>query len=587
MLKKQPGFLPGQRLPTPIIPTLVIGVGRYGWDVGIQLVARLLLTEEGLRSKGLYQDKSLLACEDDKGKVGPGFVRVMGLNWKQWAGSGYTEDTFLTDIEISGASVAEEGTMPQQREDDMLAVDKKDAIDALAKMKEVLFAVSSELRTHDIPMLLGRYQTLDKDQHFTMRLVVVGAAREPETAALLPRLLELLGQVYVEDTHLVRGIQVICCAAATSRDEHRLANGDDREYDQFMEAEVARILPVHHRKTRAMPVRKKSLLDQLEMMWQSAPQQSLDTCYVIDTQLANGVTAVQLRPDEPNETIVVAALVLTMFITCEADTILRRARSRRWDLVKAFTQTEQGLFTSIGVGSYALDHPRLRRLVYDYVVGVFLTRAQPVRYGDQGHRRAALAGHQDDELLDKKLEDELSHEMPTALNNYQEGIDFRAIEPKMSKVTHQSGKKDINFKKAIKVLKRIDPDDRVKIREELERINTHMADAMEEHALQKYIQGRQRAYQQLLDKEAFVNQSKMLRGPRAPLVQLYRFTLQCCDVLIKEANKANAPLAGPDLVLAKRDFAAERSRRYDEEMTRQVDEIKRTLKYQPNVISTL
>ncbi len=579
MLQNQTNAPPRHRVPIPVIPTLVIGVGRYGKEVGVQLAARLMLTEDGLRPVGL--NKPLLVHRNSNGDLMPGFVRIMELNWKQWAGSGYTPDTFLTDIDISGASVAEEGTPPQQREEDMLNADRNGALLALPQMVGQMFTISEQLRIHDTPMQLGSFLTLGKDQNFTMRVVVVCAAREAETAALLPRFLELLGQVYVVNAQLAKGIQVICYAGATSRAEHRQANGDDAEYDRLLDAEVARILPLTRRNSRVLTV--DSLLDQLNRMWQNASPQIIESCYVIDTQLANMVTAVQLRPDEPDETVVVAALALTMFITSGADIAIRGIRSRRWDLSTPYVHTEQGLFTSLGVGSYALDHPRLRRLIYDYVTGMFLKRAQPIRYGDQGKRRHARAGHQDEELLDGDLENQLCDNLEKVLNDYKEKIDFRTIEREMPKAgTDANSKKAINFKKAISILERIDPEDRAKIKGELEHISLHMVKSMEENALQQRILKRQQRYQKFLEDASFKYQNELLLSPQAPLVQMYRFTLQSLDALRKEANKVNAPMAGPNLIAEKRDFAAERSRCYDEEMTRRVDDIKRTLKHRPN-----
>ncbi len=573
-----------RRMPTPIIPTLVIGVGKYGREVGVQLVARLMLTEEGLRSHGLKQSKSLLVGKDAQGNLQPGFVRFVELNWKQWAGNGYSADSFLTNIQISGPSVAEEGTLPQRCEDDMLPADKNAALVALHKMRDTMLNVSGKLRDHDTPMLLGPYQPSGPDQQFTMRLIVVAAAREAETAALLPELLKVLGYMYFEQAKVVRGIQIICYSGATTREEHLQAGGTELDYDQLQPIELKRILPLQQQLDRKLPAPQKSLLDELETIWHST--RYLESCFVIDTQLANGVTAVRLRHDEPDETIVVAALAITMFITSNADNILRRANARRWGLVKTFVKTEPGLFTSLGVGSYSLDHPRLRRLVYDYVAGMFLERAQPERYGDPRQQRVPHAGHRDDELLDSTLENAVHYSVQEMLDGYKEKLDFRVIEAKMPTRIPKKSRTLIDYRKSIAMLDRVGANDRQGLKDALEQhICANLLNTMQRQTLQRRIRDRQLDYQRLLKKAASDYHNTILSDVHAPLIKMYHFTQESYPLLLLEARKANAPLTTADLLIAKRDFAAEQCLRFEEEITRRVDDIRRTLKNRPKVVA--
>lgn len=577
---------PRLRTAIPIIPTLIIGVGRFGKEVGVQLAARLSLTEDGLRSISLK--RSLLVHTDENDNLSPGFVRIMELNWKQWIGSGYLPDAFLTDITISGASVAEEGTPSQPREEDMLAADQVEALDALPKMMELLQTVLEPLRIHDMPMQMGDYDTYRVDQHFKMRVIVVCSAREAETAALLPRLIELLGEVYVTTSQLARGIEIFCHVGATSLKEHRLANGDDNEYDQLFDSEVARILPVYHRTSKVTKATGDSLLDKLGKLWYNKTPQFIEACYVVDTQLANSVTAVQLRDDEPNEAIIAIALAIIICITGDADSTVRRIRSRRWDMSTAYTHTEQGLFSSFGVGSYSLDHPRLRRLIYDYVVGMFLQRVQPPMYGDQGRQRTILSGHQEDELLDGELETLQRYNLQKALMAYELEIASRSIESKMPKAGSDiDSRKIINYRKAISLFERIEASDRAKIKDELERLIAHMTDKMGESALQLRIQNRERRYLKLLDDASFKPQDEIFLSQQAPFVQIYRFVLHSLETLREEARKANAPATGPNLLVEKRELVAEKSRLYNEEVARRVDSIKRELKHQPNPVGAM
>jgi hypothetical protein len=580
-VKKQLQSSPALRIQSPIIHTLVICVGNYGREVGVQLVARLMLTEEGLRSRGL--NNSLFVSKDAHGNQLPGPVRIMELNWKQWAGNQYSTDAFLTDIQITGPSVAEDGTLPQQCEDDMLPSDKAAALQALQNMNGTMLNASQRLRMHDTPMKMGGFQTLGQNQQFFMRLVVIASAREADTAALLPDFLKQLGKMYVEKARIVRGIQVFCYVGATTREEHLQAQGVEREYDLFMQQELNRILPIEQRRDRKLSATQKSLLDELETIWQDKSNY-IEACSVIDTQLDNGVSAVQLRPDEPDETIVVAALAITMLITSNADALLRRSSAKRWQLNTAYSKTEPGLFTSPGVGAYSLDHPRLRRLIYDYVAGMFLALALPVRYGDKSQRHVPRGMHRADELLDQRVENDAHYYMQEKLDIYKEGVDIRMVEAKMPAPPKRSLPL-INYKKTIKQLDRVGSSDRQKLKDTLESNCTNLLQPLQQHNLQQRIRMRQQAYQRVLKKVLSDQHTAILHDVRAPLIQMYHFTDDGYNVLLQEANKAKAPSTPQELMDAKRDFAVDKSQRFEEEITRRVDDIKRTLRGRPKVIA--
>ncbi len=479
------------RQPVPIIPTLVIGVGKYGREVGIQLAARLLLTEDGLHEAGL--SKPLLVRTDDNGNVTPGFIRIMELDWDQWFAAEFKADMLLTDIEISGPSVADEGTQPRQREDERHPDDWIEAKNALPKTVEHLFDISLPLRTHDTPLKLGNFLPQGKDQNFAMRVYVVCAAREADSAALVPELIRLLGQAYVTRTGLAKGLQMLCYVGGTSRVEHLKANGDEKEYDLLLDTEVTRVLP----KCLRAPVpagtpQMDSLLDYLEQIGQHASPQIIEVCYLIDTQLANLVAAVQNRVDEPNEAIIASALAINMFISSGGDATIRRAISRRWDL--ADPHSEPGPFATLGVASYALDHPKLRRLVYNYVTGMFLLHAQPVTYGDRSTQRGTFAGYKEEELLNNpQLETQLNYKIHIMLDEYEKSISFKSIERKLPKGNVAADKK-LDYKKAVVELEQVDAGNRAKIKEVLERVTDKLADDMGENALKLRAQKRQLLY---------------------------------------------------------------------------------------------
>lgn len=566
------------RKPVPLVPTLIICVGKYGRDVGVQLAARLLLTEDALYEDGL-NPKHLLYCVDEDGNESPGLIRIMELDWEQWFASGYAPNKLLQNVCIAGASIAQDGTEPCRCEEDMLLDDITYAKQELPKTLEHLIDIVQPLRTHDTPLRVGNFLPQGQDK-FVMRVIVVCAAREP-ASVLVPALVRLLGMAYVSKLGVTKGIELICSVATTSRDEHTKANGSDADFDELFKIEVARILPKVFQSPTAMPSIVDPLLDQLEQMWQMKSPQTIESCYLIDKQLANLVSAVQTRQNEPDEIVVAAALAITLFITGNADGKVRQSLSRRWDVTKGYAYTEPGFFSSLGVASYALDHPKLRQLVYSYIVGRFLLQAQPAANGDHAAQNDTINRHQGEELLDKQLDAQLDYSVQKMLQEYEKSIAFKTIERKVPKAVVSVNKK-IDYKRAINALQRVNAGDRQEVKKTLEEMVEPLAEDISENALKLRIMERQQLYQVELENAFQGLYFNSLRAEQAPLTTFYRFSTKGLATLKEEAYKADAPLTQKNLAAAMSDFIYAESANFSDEVVRRADALRRCLRHRPS-----
>jgi hypothetical protein len=579
-----------KRQPVPIRPTLVIGLGYFGREVGKQLAARLMLTEESLRSEGLASP--LLACKLDDGKERPGFVRIMGLDWEQWFNRNYDPEQLLSDICISDPSLAEVGTPPRQREEERPEEDWDDARLALGhpQILDVLFEIASlTLRTHDTPMLMGPFDIQERKQAFKMRIVVVCAAREAATTQLAPDIIRLLGKTYVTEAAITKGIQIFCYVGASSRDEHLRANGDPGEYDNLLHTELRRILPLCRRpailKSPPPPpqVDIESLVDQLNLMWQHDLQhdqsQVIENCYLIDSQLANRVAAVQQRPDEPDETVVATALALNMLITSNADVAVRQSQLLRSDLTNNYY--EPGLFSTLGVASYSLDHPKLRRLVYNHVVGKFLMRIQPEVIGDdlqQTLRRNASKGS----LLDEEVEAQIKQDTDRLCNDYKKRTDRKYIKNGLPRSPQY--RRTINYRKAVRKLIHLRSSDVATVNTALEQILQELILDMEKGEIASTLLDRQREYESRL-KNTFQELSASLpEHIQAPLTRIYRFSKGSYNILHEIARKVDAPATNVDLGNERRRFAEKEADRFDRKRSERAKAIRYEIDHRPKLM---
>ena len=583
-----------QRHPAPIRPTLVIGLGDFGHEVGKQLAARLMLTEESLRGEGLVGP--LLARKLDSGKEIPGFVRIMGIDWESWFSSNYDPDQLLSDITISDASLAENGTPPRQREEERPEEDWDEARLALGHphMLEVLFeAASLTLRTHDTPMRKG-YDIQQRKQALAMRVVVVCAAREAATTQLAPDIIRLLGKPYVKEAAVTKGIQILCYVGGTSRAEHLRASGDAQEYDDLLETELLRLLPLCRRPPTLTPSSSQpieSLLDQLDSMWQHEQPQTIENCYLIDSQLANRVAAVQQRLDEPDETVVATALGLNMLITSNADYIVRQSNLRRWDL--ANTYNEPGLFSTLGVAAYSLDHPKLRRLVYNFIVGKFLESVQPPVLGDSQQQRMRR-GANEEYLVDETLNTQIRQETERRCNDYKKRLEVlgKSVQrsPQLKHTLNsphdpKTTNARLQYRKAVRKLARLRSSDVATVSAALGDILQQLDTDMEKNELENNLLKRQCDYEERLE-DTFRDLYDRLPGHvQAPLTRIYRFSKDSYAILHQLARKLDAPATNVDLQNERKKFAENQSDRFSRKRSERAKAIRREIDNRPRLVA--
>lgn len=549
----QPGLL-------PITPTLVIGLGKFGRQVGVQLMARLQLTEEGLQHDGGLVGPLLVRWDAQLNRPTPGLVRIMTLDWGQWFNSNYTRDVFLKDVEITPGG-AEQRTPPQCCEDNRHPDDYTDARIKLRNMEQEFLKASDPLCAHDMPGRKG-YNPPGQDNKLNLRIFVVCAARENESAFLVPELLALLGERYVLKQELTKGIRLLCYAGDTPREEHKEAVGDDKDYDALHTIEVERICS------------SKGLLQILEGRCKDPKDplaHTFESCYLLDVHLANRQRAVQLRHDEPDEVVVAAALALTMLIGTDGDQHVRRALAARW--YPKYFHEPPGFFTSFGIASYAIDHPKLRRLVYGQVVGAFLLAAQPMT---EGEKYPAQASPADEGVADDKaLTIDINHEVNGLVIDYIKRITFKTVK----RCVGDNGMpvRRIDHRPAIDKLRQSNPSNRQDVKNKLEDVIADLNDDMRSVALTYHIQDWQQKYEKCLTEAIDEPMQKLYDSSRAPLTRIYRFLSKTLEELRAEAKKYNAPLSQRVGKQHQRTFVQNQAAAFDRAVGQQVTKLQATL----------
>jgi hypothetical protein len=503
-----------------VLPTLVIGLGRFGHQVGVQLAERLQLIEADLRQDG--QKSSLLMQLDDQQRLSPGLVRIMDLNWDEWMQSNHDRKQFLKDIDLVTPVPRALG-----REDERNALDWGDAKSALKKMREHILAISRPFRQHDNYMNTRNNRPLQNDQQFQMRICVICAAREDASAKLTADFVELLGNIFVVQTRLANSIEVICYVGSTTREEHIEAKGNDDEYDRYLSAELDRLLPEG----------QASLLYRLENMCRRTQYQLLHRCYVIDTQMQNGMMAVQGQANEPDEVVIASSLALNMFITANADTFIRQKHGLHWHLGDAYY--EPGIFATFGIATYCIDHPKLRRLVYNRVLGQFLSLAQPKTEGEKAAQAGAL-NIQDEAIADNPLlEAQVMSDVRQKLDEYRNQLQFKAIEQSVPHLTVKTS--EIDYYQAAIMFQQCDPD-RQSIRTTLDKLASKWGYDTNSSELMLRLQQRQKLILDHLQTVFTQHLQEFYTREQAPLTRLHRFLRGSLRLIEQEASQAGAAL---------------------------------------------
>lgn len=566
------------RQPVPIQPTFVLCLGRFGEEVGKQLVARLMLTEESLKRDGLAS--SLLVQSQGEHETA-GFVRVMHVDWEQWFSENYDPDVFLRDITVPDLGSAEDGTRPWQCEEDRPPNDWDEARLALKRlrMRTLLTSVSTTLCTHDTPMRLGSYQTHDRSTPLGMRLIVVCAAREAASAEIGPDLIELLGDVYITRNALVKGLQVICYMGHTEFNEHRLAGGDEREFDNLLEQELARIVPENRRSSTQSS--NRSFVERINELWMDKPQ-IVESCYLLDSQLINNIIPVRQRPNEPDETVVAAALAINLFVASDAD---RKVRQQIQQRNASGTQLgECGPFATLGISAYALDHPRLRQLIYARLAGIFLRQVHPEQQGDDPEKELELLSRnkeRKERLEDEALEEQIVRDVDRLCQQYRRGITFayaQSVQPPLVQFVH--GK--LNYRQAIAGLRASRTVD-----DEVRYIVQELLEDVKKRSLVELIRERQLIYVELLDETFRDVTAPLYEEERATVTRLYRFAQQSLTVLRGEVTREEAPPVQIDLIEAREAFAQRQQEDFEKGLKKRIDVIQDIMAAQPNQINIL
>ena len=569
----------GRRLPLPVLPTLVICIGKYGQEVGRQLTVRLSITEKGLKEQGLTHP--LLVRANEAGEIQPGLVRIMGLDWDRWFLHHCTPASLLLDIDDADVAVLDEETPPQVREEDRHPDDWVQARSAFPAMRERLRTVALPLYMHNTPLHMGNFQTQGLDQDAQLRIVVVCAAREAATCELAPDFLRLLGQLYVQQDALISGIQVFCYVGSTSREEHLRAGGDESTFSQLEQSELARLIPVQKRPAPppGAPPPPASFLDKLNQLWQEPGPQLLSSCYLIDTQLANNVVPVQLQRDEPDETIVGTALALNMCIASNSDLAMSSLIPIRWE--ESPTYSDPGPFATFGVASCSLDYPQLYRLIYGNMIGTFLQRVQPTMYGDHP---AQAAGEREDKLVNESLLDaRIDTEVQAHLDELRRTLGWKQIQatlPELSNVVLQKA----DYRTAIQELLQLNPLDRAAVKETLARFSIQFSNRLRRNSLLHLYQERQQRYFEALQAEIRRHHTPFLHNGEAAFIAMYRFVPESLRIVMAEAQKAEAAYDVSAMETQQQEFADRHSTRYQQDVIEHITNIQHFLRRTPGRI---
>ncbi len=520
----------------PVTPTLVIGIGRYGREVGRHLAIRLSITEAGLREKGLV--RPLLAHINEKGETNYGLVRIMDLNWDRWFMHNFEPTYLLGDIEDAHLSMLDVETPAQVREEDRHPDDWLKARSELPKMRDQLLLVAQTLYMHNMPLQMGNYQTLGPDRNARLRICVVCAAREADTPQLVPDFLELLGQLYVLQNTLTKGLQVICYTGSTTRPEHLRAGGDSATYELLKQIEQDRILPLDHRVATPTGISPTaSFLDGVANLWHKPGPSSIAICYLIDNEMSNNLHPVSRRLDEPDEAVVAAALTLNTFIAGNDDLKLASTVMPRWD--NGTTYAETGPFATAGVSSCSLDYPQLPSLIYGNMVGVFLRRVQPV----PSNQRLA----------------DIQHETQAYKKEVQNKIIWENIKVMLPELPFPS-QRSSHYRMTIDDFLHASPDNRAQIKDLLEGFSIKQSFLSTQYSsLLGFLRSRQQLYIDALQKVLSEQHASILSGGDAALTKLLAFVPESMQILIAEAQKVNAPLTLVDVERHQQDFADKQS----------------------------
>ncbi|GHO93822.1 hypothetical protein KSF_038700 [Reticulibacter mediterranei] len=569
----------GRRLPLPILPTLVICVGKYGQEVGRQLAVRLSITERGLKEQGLTHP--LLVRANEAGEIQPGLVRIMGLDWDRWFLHQCTPASLLFDIDNVDIAVLDEETPPQIREEDRHPDDWVQARSAFPATRERLRTVALPLYMHNTPLQMGNFQTQGLDQDAQLRIAVICAAREAATCELVPDFLRLLGQLYVQQDTLIRGIQVFCYVGSTSREEHLRAGGDESAFSQLEQNELARLIPVQKRPISppGVPPPPDSFLDKLNQLWQEPGPQLLSSCYLIDTQLANNVVPVRLWRNEPDETIVGTALALNMCIASNSDLVISSLIPTRWG--ERLIYSDPGPFATFGVASCSLDYPQLYRLIYGNMIGTFLQRVQPTMHGD--HPDQAAGEHADKLVNEPLLDARIDGEVQTHLEELRRSFNKKQIQatlPELSTVALQK----TDYRATIQELLQLNPLNRTAIKETLARFSMQFANKLRRNNLLHLYQERQRRYLEALQAAMRSHHTSFLHNGEAAFTAMYRFVPESLRIVIAEARKAEAPYDVSTMETQQQEFADRHSTRYQQNVIEHITNIQYSLKRAPGRI---
>jgi hypothetical protein len=491
----------------PVTPTLVIGLGHFGHHVGIQLADRLLMTETEFQKE--YNQPLLV--REEKGHLNSGRVRIMELNWDAWFMSGYGQEDFLCDLALPSLGEADKKTPPRMREGGRHPSDWADARLGLSDLGPQMLEAAEPLRRHIITSATP-YEMVTP-HNFQLRIVVVCAAREVASAALASFFVEILGKLYLEKEHLAHGIQLFCYTGGTSPGEHKEAQGTDSDYDEYLSTEIDNILPES----------PTSLLARLEQMCNGSSRRMIEACYLLDSRLADGKTPAQRQQDAPDETVVAAALAVLTLITTDADHYIRNHTF----------QTDQLRFTSFGIASYVMDHPRLRQLVYSRLLSDFLHFIHPET---KSERAKTPSQGQYDEIAHKSLEADVSNDVLVRRGQYSERISFNRVHEKVGNQPVQQGIR-LNHSKVINALHHCDASERSNVDDVLDQETAVLADTMRSSQMLRSMLDSQNTYLSELQ-EAFERQlAELYESKQAHTIRIYRFFAQCKDVLEQQLQR--------------------------------------------------
>lgn len=473
-----------------IIPTLVICLGRFGHEVGLQIAERLQLMESGLHQEGLVGP--LLVRVDAQSKaVSDGFVRIMELDWIEWltwVTRGLPAQAFLKDIDITVGG--QKHTMPCKLDEDWHKDDVQEARDALRNELEAqLLNASRPLRQRSM------YKPTNVAAHkFKMRLVLVGAAREAGTAELAIDLIEQLGAIYIKKRELAHGIQLFCYIGGTSLEEHVAACNDAREFIKGTLSEVER-------------KRMNSMLRRLDHLCSSSSYPLFEQCYLLDSQLANRMEALRGPDYGSDEVVLASALAVSTLIATNCDGAIR-PHTRRWRIMR----DEPGIFGSVGIASYCVDHPRLHRLVYSWTIGEFLMKARPIIKGDR--RPPSQSGH--GAIVNYHLEAYVRDNVAQVLDNYNKHCSAEALQANVAPLVPP-----VSTATTTQIVSRIQRCPAK--RRDIEQLLAVLSADMEATVLEHRLQVQKDAYKQLLQDEIASIQQQLYQDNQAPLIQVYRF----------------------------------------------------------------